>query len=353
MSQLRNAQMVVEFYRQLELLVKARTPLPQAVGGVIEGIPSKRFAKILSNVREALEKGNTLAEALALHPRVFDEAHRRLIENGERNGLLPAVLHDVALLAAQRQTLSLDVQEIAAYPALSMTMAFLIMLIMLRYYVPDLGRSFQELAETPLPFYSACVLQVAHLVTRFWWPIAAVAAGFVGFVVWAFTDTLPAQRLVWSLIKHVPLGRRIVDALDMAGICSVWSLLAKRGETLSTMLSVSAGMVSDPALSTLFGDWQRKCEAGKTIAECMDGSENRSFSLLGTVLRTTPGGDLPDELAGMGEHYASEAKRAAQRFKTSWQIFAFGVMAVTVGFCVISLFMPLIQLYYQMGSDTF
>lgn len=352
MKQSGTNETVIEFYRQLELLVRSRLPLPEALTGMRQHMPSREFRSILETVISDLRDGMPLSKALGKYPNVFEEIPRRLIEIGEERDILEVVLHDIVQLAEQRRRITVDLREIAAYPALTILVAMILVLSLLRFYIPEFGHSVQELLETPLPAYSAAVVHAGEMVTALWQPILFAMAAAVVAAIWLFSDTRSAQRAIWKTLAHAPLGAVAANAHELARLCTVWSVFTRRGEPLPVILDLTGRMTENPSLARQLLLWKKQCENGKSLRECAETENTDTPAILATVLRTTREEALAEELGCMGTYYAEEAQVAVQRFKLWWQVVTFSIMALVVAFCIVSMFMPVIQLYRQIAGTS-
>lgn len=340
---------LTEFYRQLTLLVRSDLPLPESIAAVAIGCGDRTFRGVLTAVADDVRRGVPLAEALRPHPRFFPEFHVALIRSGERSGTLPDVLHEVAAIARRERAMALDVREIVAYPLLTSGFALLVLLMLLRFYLPGFGQAMTALLAVPLPWFSAVLFGVADLVVAHWPLVLAVYGLGAATVVWLLGSGRSARRTLLRVLARLPGTRRILDSLDLARICGVSAVLVGKGAPLPEVLAVASGMTGNPAFAAGLDAARRECEAGRTLDEDAAALATLPQSVI-LCLQHRREGALAAELETLREYYVELATDTAHQVGLAWQLAAIGGMALVVGAVILAIFMPLIELYQSMAA---
>ncbi len=342
------ADPVAEFYRELGLLVRAGLPLPDAILGVAQGSSDRRLRLALAAVSEEVAQGGALSEALARHRRWFPKLHTALIRGGETSGALPEVLHEAATLARFTSHVAVQFKEIAAYPLLTAGFAVTLLLVLLRYYLPQFGRDIQAVTELPLVGLPACLFGLADWVVSCWPGVVAAYVAVIALLVWLAAETLTSRRALQRILGNCPGTASVMVNLDMARVCGTWAVLLRRGTPLDAIAAVSAGMTVDDHLAERLRALGEQCKTGTALPDATVAAHLPQP--LALVLRHTSEDGLADELAAMQEHCVERAQTAARRAAVWWQILTFAGMAVVAGSVILSLFTPMIQLYERMGA---
>src|SRR5947209_9731373 len=140
------------FTRQFSVMIDAGLPLVQCLeilGGQQE---NKAFAKALTGVRGTVEAGSTLANALRLYPKIFDDLYSNMVEAGETGGILDTILQRLSTYIEKAVKLRRAVQSAMIYPIAVIAIAALVIFALLRYAVPTFATLFAGLGvELPLP----------------------------------------------------------------------------------------------------------------------------------------------------------------------------------------------------------
>src|SRR5262249_44143809 len=153
---------VAAFTRQMATLIKAGIPLADALGALVEQIVNVRFKTPLSEVRAAVNEGSSFADALARHPKLFDELYVSMVRAGEVAGNLDEVLARLADFLEGAQKLKSKVASAMIYPAVMVVVVTIIMAILMLKVVPNITSMFKQQGKT-LPINTRMLIWVSDL----------------------------------------------------------------------------------------------------------------------------------------------------------------------------------------------
>lgn len=340
---------LIEFYRQLALLAESGLPLPEGLAGMAETCGDRVFQESLQRVAHDVRQGRSLSGALRGYPGVFPELYTSLLEGGERAGILPEALHEVASLAQCTAHTGLTLREALVYPAITIAFCFGTLLAMFRYVMPQLGRDLGSYYEGPLPLASRVVCGVAESVSAVW-PLPAVLyfAVVIG-VVWLLSDRSSAMSCLMRLAGHLPGAAIVGRHLDSARGCSLLAVFIRRGVPGGEMLRACATMLTAPESGRKLHALAESCDRGRTLAE-LEGLETVFGQHAAIALRHPAEDGLAEQLDRVAESERIQAELALQRFRTVANMTVFGGMAVVGALSIWVLFLPLIQLYQTMTA---
>ena len=206
--------------RQLSTLVGAGLPLVDCLSALIEQVESARIKRMLSQVREQVTEGTSLADALKGHPRVFTDLYINMVRAGEASGSLDVVLLRLADYTENYAALRDKVRSALTYPVLMGIVGAAILFFLLSYVVPKVTKLFSENQAT-LPLMTTILLAISGFLQDYWWLVLGTIA-IIAISVRVSTRT-PAGRLrfdrfvlafpyVGKLIKKVALGAAAKDS---------------------------------------------------------------------------------------------------------------------------------------------
>ncbi len=150
-------------------LLSAGFPLVKTVATVADQTRSRAFQNVLSRVKDAVEEGNSFADALKMFPRVFPGVYVNMVAAGESSGTLEVVLERLADFAERREETRKKIQAALAYPAIMTVIGFLVLVILLTYIVPGIVEIFTDMNQT-----CRCHADPdsgERFFTRFWWAV--------------------------------------------------------------------------------------------------------------------------------------------------------------------------------------
>src|SRR5512140_559171 len=167
--------------RQLAVLVHAGIPLVDSLTALVEQVDKEKLKRILGDVKQRVNEGSTLGDALAQHPGVFGDLYVNMIRAGEQSGALEVVLVRLADFTESQARLRSKIWGTMAYPIFMGIIGTGIMGILFTVVVTKI----LEDTKATLPWNTRLLIGLSHLIDRYWWALLAVAVvGIWGFVRW-------------------------------------------------------------------------------------------------------------------------------------------------------------------------
>src|SRR5215468_9994590 len=198
---------IAAFTRQMATLIKAGIPLADALGALVEQLTNVRFKAPVSEVRAAVNEGSSLADALARHPKLFDDLFVSMVRAGEVAGNLDEVLARLADFLEGSQKLKSKVQSAMIYPLVMVVVGAIIMAVLMIKVIPNITEMFKQQGKT-LPINTRMLIATSDFIRNWWWLVLfAVIGGIVLVLRWRQTKE---GRMVWD---HFTLRLPVVGEL--------------------------------------------------------------------------------------------------------------------------------------------
>src|SRR5947209_13387436 len=157
------------FTRQLATLIDSGLPLLRSLNVLAKQEPDTVLKNTINKLAEAVQGGNTFSDALALHPRIFNDLYVNMVKAGEVGGVLELVLNRLAEFQEKATKIKNKVVAAMVYPIIVMTMALAIMGFLLVFIVPKFEAIFHDmLGDRPLPAITVFVVAVSRFVQAHW-----------------------------------------------------------------------------------------------------------------------------------------------------------------------------------------
>ncbi len=342
---------IVDFYRQLSLLIDSNLPLPESLKQLAGNMRRRDFREVIDKLAEQTERGAPLSEAMKRFPKKFHSFHIRMIEGGEKSGTLPEILSEVAYSSHIDLQLVSMVKTIAAYPIFVIVFSASVLLLLYTFIVPGFQEIFDELLEgAALPRLTELTLSLSRFCVYNFPVLLLLFVLFIVFCIWLFvSNSLPAARIFLTITKAMPLAGSIFRNLMMARICSMWSVLVKQEMPTHEALKTIAGFVGGEKLSAALKRVSRKTFEGQSLVDSLK-AEGAVSDMIAVAVKHAPENELQEELATLAGIYKDRAAGAIKNAGMTWELFLLIFMAVQVGFIVISLFMPLTTMIEKLGG---
>jgi type IV pilus assembly protein PilC len=336
------------FFRQFSVMIDAGLPLVQCLEILAANQESQSFQKTLTGVRTTVEGGATLANAMRQYPNVFDDLTTNMIEAGETGGILDIILQRLATYVEKAVRLKAAVKSALIYPVAVVSIATLIVGALLKFVVPIFSNLFNGLGVS-LPLPTRIVMGLSAFVQGFWW---VFIAGTVGLVVglkqirkhprgrYYFDKVLLTMPVVGPLLRKIAVGRftRTLGTLITSGVPIL--------EGLAITARTSGNAVLEEALMKV----RKAIEEGRTIVDPLRECgvfPNMVTQMIGVGEAT---GAMDNMLQKIADFYEDEVDAATKDMLAMLEPVIIGVLGVTIGGIVISLYMPLFAMIAKLAG---
>ena len=328
--------------RQLAGLVGSGLPLERALTALADESEQARQRELVAHLKSEVNAGSTFARALATAPREFDEVYRAVVAAGEQSGALGAVLERLADDLEQRQALRAKVLGAMLYPAIVSAIAFVIVIFLVTYVVPQVASVFTS-SKRALPALTVAMIALSDFVRHWGWAVAAiVVAGVATFVLLrrgaAFRERSDAAFL------RLPLVGRLVRGYNAARFGGTLAMLAGAGVPILKALQAAAETLGNHAMRADAMDALVQVREGAPLASAL-AAKKRFPGLLAMFARLgEQTGQPPVMLQRAATQLGNEVQRRAMALATILEPLLIVVMGAVVMLIVLAVLLPIIQL---------
>jgi type IV pilus assembly protein PilC len=333
------------FNQQFNTLVKAGLPILRALDLLAERAASPRLRPILGDVRQRVREGALLSEALAAQGS-FPAVYVTVIASGERSGNLTGVLEQYISYLRVSTGFRSRLVTAMIYPAVLVVVAFLVVTYVVTYAMPQFASLYTEL-DVPLPAPTRLLLSIATpLRNYFVILLIALAAAAVAVFLWTRSDR--GALAIDRFKPRIPVFGQVWLKAQVAQFVRTLSTLLGGGTPLVAALHTSAAAINSRLMSTSVEAAADRVKEGKTLHASLGETHLVPDLALEMIEVGEASGALAAMLTSVAEFYEEEVSTSLQRTLAWVPIVILGVMAVVVGFILISLYLPMFSL--QMGG---
>jgi general secretion pathway protein F len=328
--------------RQLAGLVDAGLPLERALTALADEAPTPRQQALVAALRAEVNAGASFAQALAQHPGEFSPMYRAVIAAGEHSGQLGLVLERLADDLESRQALRSKVLAALLYPAIVSGIAFLIVLFLLAYVVPQVASVFTT-SQRALPLLTVVMLSISQAVQAAWLWVLLVAAG--ASVVIRASLRRAAVRERWDAAwLRLPVVGSLARGYNAAQCARTLALLIGAGVPILKALQTAADTLPNAALRADLVQAQGLVREGAPLGQAL-AHHARLPGLLAMFARLgEQTGELPQMLQRAAQQLSNEVQRKALYWATLLEPLLIVGMGVIVMLIVLAVMLPIIQL---------
>ena len=328
--------------RQLAVLVHAGIPLVEALNALVEQVEHERLKRVISDVKQRVNEGASLADALAVHAKVFSTLYVNMIRAGESSGALDVVLVRLADFTESQARLRSKVMGALTYPAAMGVVGGAIMLVLFAVVIPKITKIFED-TQVTLPWTTKVLMAFSTFVSTWWWALVLLAAaGAWGFLRWKET---PPGRARWDRFKlTVPVFGRLIRTIAIGRFSRTLATLLKSGVPLLSAMDIVKNIVGNVRLAEVVEQARTAIAEGESIAAPLKRSGEFPPLVHHMVAIGERSGSLEEMLGNVADAYEDQVKTTVAALTSLMEPLMIVMMGAVVTFIVFSVLMPILQI---------
>jgi type IV pilus assembly protein PilC len=339
---------VAIFFRQFSVMIDAGLPLVQCLEILGANQENPTFQKTLLGVRTTVEGGATLANAMRTFPIVFDDLTTNMIEAGETGGILDIILQRLAIYVEKAVKLRAAVKSALIYPVAVVSLAMLIVAALLKWVVPIFANLFVGLGVA-LPLPTRIVIGLSGFVGQFWWFFIVGGVGLFYGV--KQIRKHPRGRYYFdAMLLKLPIVGTLLRKIAVARFTRTLGTLITSGVPILEGLAITARTSGNAVLEEALMKVRKAIEEGRTIVDPLRECgvfPNMVTQMIGVGEAT---GAMDSMLQKIADFYEDEVDSATKDMLAMLEPVIIGLLGVTIGGIVISLYMPLFSMIAKLAG---
>lgn len=343
---------ITVFLRQLIMMFEAGTPILKALKSLSRRGENRNVRSLIGGIAEYVEAGNPLWQAFAREGRFFSPVEVNLIKAAEASGSLPAVLKRIAEYREQSERLTRKVQVALIYPAVLVTVSFVLVVILSIFVIP----AFKDIFETmgaEIGWYSQLIMNLAAFVTRFWWALVAVVVILIAvYKFWYVRD--PMRKLTADKVKlRMPLFGTLARKRVTAEFMSTFAMLLRSGVSMMATLDLCKNAVANRVYVGVIQDMRDSIEAGEGLEAPLRKAEKDGYIdgvVVDMLLTGEESGGLDRVAEQISATYEEDIEIAVSGLTEAITPVFVVIMGFVVGAIVLGMFLPLISMIEAISS---
>jgi type IV pilus assembly protein PilC len=345
-----NLRALAVFSRQFATLVASGMPMLRCLYTLEQQTQDEMLRNAIIAVRENVESGSSIAQAMESQPGVFDPLYRSVVKAGEDSGRLEEALDRIASQLERLDALRRQVKSAMMYPAVVFTLALVVMIVVVAVIVPVFVGIFNQLAlsnpevGTSLPIMTQITVSVSDFVTHQWYLLlGGIALGSYAFIRWKKSDR---GRLQWDHFKiRIPRIGDVVQKIALARWSRTFAGMVASGVPILQAIEISGETAGNAVINEAMGEVYASVKRGGSLAGPMAAHAIFPPMVEHMVSVGEESGQLETMLAKIADFYEAEVdariKSLTALIEPLMIIFVGGV----VGFIVISMYLPIFSIY--------
>ena len=333
---------VVIFTRQFSTMINAGLPLVQSLSILAQQTENKTLKDITKAVVYDVEAGNTLADALAKHPKAFSGLYVNMVAAGEAGGILDTILMRLATFLEKNDALVRKVKGAMVYPAVIITVAIIAVAVLLVFVIPTFSSMFASVnMELPLP--TRIVIGASDMLTRFWWAILLGAVLLVlGFR--SYYNTPNGRKNIDGLLLRAPVLGDLLRKSAVSRFTRTLGTLISSGVSILDGLEITAKTAGNRVVHDAVMQSRQSIAGGETIAGPLQASGVFPPMVISMISVGEQTGGLDEMLTKIADFYDAEVDVAVSALLSLMEPVMIVVLGVIVGGMVVAMYLPIFDM---------
>jgi len=334
---------VAIFSRQIATMMAAGVPMVQAFDIITDGQKNPRFKNILVDVKQSIEGGSTLHEALGQYPIQFDELYRNLVRAGESAGVLDTILDTVATYKEKTESIKGKIKKALFYPIMVMVVAVAVIMIMLLFVVPVFAKTFKD-AGAQLPAPTQLLVTLSQFMQQYWFLIIGGAAGGIVALIMAKKRSVKFAHFLDRVTLKLPVMGNILRQSAIARFSRTLGVTFRAGVPLVEALDAVAGATGSVVYADAVHQIRDDVAVGHQLQLAMRQTGLFPNMVTQMVAIGEESGALDHMLFKCAEFYEEEVSNAVDSLASLLEPLMMVILGVLVGGIVIALYLPIFKL---------
>ncbi len=335
------------FTRQFSVMIDAGLPLVQCLE-ILAGQQSNRvFKSILIQVRQDVEAGASLADALRKHPTAFTDLFCNMVAAGETGGILDTILQRLSVYIEKIVKLRSAVRSASIYPVAVITIAVGVVTLILWRVIPTFATLFEGLgAQLPLP--TRITIAISEFLGR-WMPVLVLLGGLGIFSLFRYHKTYSGRRRLDAIQLRLPVMGMLLRKIAVARFCRTLGTLVSSGVPILEGLEITAKTSGNAIVEDAIMATRKSVEEGRNLAGPLGETDVFPSMVVQMINVGEHTGALDTMLSKIADFYEDEVDEAVANLLALMEPVMIVFLGTIIGGIVISMYMPLFDLINKIG----
>lgn len=328
--------------RQLATLVKAKIQIVEALQALVDQVENPTLQVILSDLKQKVNEGSSLAKALSDYPKVFNNVYVNMVEAGEASGTLDVVLVRLADFTEAQVKLKNRIKGAMTYPVIMAIFGSIMMVIIFIFVIPKIAKIFES-SRKELPLQTKICIEISHFLQNYWWLV--IIMSFV--LAWAIKKYINSSKgqANWHKVQlKLPIVGVLVKMINVSRFCSTLATLLNSGVPIITALNIVKNLIPNIWMKKAVEDCQESVQEGGIMAAPLAKSGHFPPMVTHMIGLGEKSGELEPMLVIIAENYEDQVDSKLNGLTSVLEPIMMVGMGIAVAFIVFSVVVPMMSL---------
>lgn len=336
------------FCRQFVSMVRAGVTILDALKMLADATENKKLKQAIIEVRANAEKGESLADSLAQHPKIFPDLMINMVAAGEASGSLDKSMERMATQFERSNKTMALVKKAMMYPMVLCIVMVAVVIVMLVFVIPNYASMFADLG-TDLPGITKAVMAASDFVKAYWFVIVPVVIAIV-VGVRAFSATDMGKHFFGQIAIKLPLTKDLVVKSASAQMARTLSTLLGSGVPLIEAVDIVSGTMTNIYFKEALEDAKDEITIGQPLSRPLERCGLFPPMVYHMTRIGEETGNTEDMLNKLADYYEEEVEMAVQTLMAAMEPMIIVVMAAIVSVLIAACMAPMLTMYQALDK---
>lgn len=335
---------ITVFCRQVASLLKVGVSLIKSLDILYQQASNKKMKESIRKLYESVQKGNQFSDSLRQQQNKYPQMMISLVESGESSGTLDSSMDKLATQFEADLRLKNKVRSAMIYPAAIGFLGVAVVILMVTFVLPQFTGMFAESGVTTLPAPTRILMGFADLLTGYWYLIIfGVLVIVIGFRAYIKSEK---GNLAWNRLKFkLPVVGKFMSRLTVVRFCRTFATLFSSGMTMLQCLAIVTKVVNNSAVAYELNETSEDIRKGFSLAQAIRRVTYFPIMIQTMISIGEESGSLDKMLENSSVYFNDELENSIAKLISMIEPVMIILMGGMVGFIIISIMLPMVQIY--------
>ena len=334
---------IAVFSRQIATMMKSGVPIVNALEIIGGGNKNPNMKKMVNGLRNDIEGGASIYEAMSQYPVQFDELYRNLVRAGESSGVLETVLDTIANYKENLESIKGKIKKALFYPAAVIAVAILVSAVLMVYVVPIFKETFSSFGAD-LPAFTSLVFGISDILVKWFWLIGIIVAGAVGFFIYTYKRSDKLKHTVDRMMLKLPVIGKVLNESAIARFARTLAVTFKAGVPLVEALDNVAGSTGSMVYEQAVLKMKEDVSVGYPVNVAMKQVNLFPHMVVQMTAIGEEAGALDTMLYKVAEFYEEEVSNTVDALSSLIEPMVMVIIGGLVGSIVVAMYLPIFKI---------
>jgi general secretion pathway protein F len=328
--------------RQFATLIKAKIPVAEALAALTEQVDNETLRVVMSEVKQKVTEGASLADALSAHPKIFTSVYSNMVSAGEASGTLEIVLLRLADFTESQMKLRNKIKSAMTYPVIMGIFGFLMMNVIFIFVIPKIAKIFVSMKKE-LPLQTKLCIWISDFLQNYWWAVIGGMIAF-GWLMNKYIQTKGGEAKWHSLLLKLPIVGILSKMINVSRFCSTLGTLLNSGVPILTAMNIVKNLVPNVHIKDAIEKARVSVSEGSSLTGPLIQSGHFPALVTHMIRLGERSGELEPMLKIVAENYEEQVESKISGLTSILEPIMMVALGLGVAFIVFAVVVPMMSL---------